>query len=78
MGLEASDGNLTIENFELGVSVDQAAWPFDDLEPFAKTKDAATVPDLPGRATAFITWARAAWHGKVITVECRCARRPGN
>ena len=38
----ARDGNLTIENFELGVCLDQASWRFGDLAPFTNTKDAAT------------------------------------
>jgi Tyrosyl-DNA phosphodiesterase len=67
-GRQNSDGDLTIENFELGVCVEQAAWPFDDLEPL----DGAFVSELPGRGSAFIMWARAVWDGKTVDVDCRC------
>ena len=35
-GRQNEDGKLTIENFELGVCVEQDAWPFDDLEAVRK------------------------------------------
>src|SRR5262249_48809050 len=65
-------GELTIENFELGVCVEQAAWPFNDLEGFDGEQDAATVPELPSRGTARIMWARAVWDGNKVDVDCRC------
>jgi hypothetical protein len=71
-GRQNDDGELTIENFELGVCVKQAAWPFDNLEPFDKTSDAATVTELPARGAALITWARAGWDGNKVDVHCRC------
>ena len=69
------DGTLTIENFELGVCVEQADWPFQALKRFEDAQDAWTVPELPGRGSVPITWAQAVWDGKVIDVECRCAYR---
>jgi len=71
-GRQNDDGQLTIENFELGVCVEQATWPFDDLEAFDSEEDAATVSELPSRGSAFITWARAAWDGNKVDVDCRC------
>jgi len=71
-GSESRDGELTIENFELGVCVEQATWPFDDLEAFDSEQDAATVSELPSRGSALITWARAVWDGKKVDVDCRC------
>jgi len=71
-GSESHDGKLTIENFELGVCSEQATWPFTDLEAFEDEKDVATVLALPSRGSAFITWARAAWDGKKVAVDCRC------
>jgi hypothetical protein len=71
-GRQNEDGQLTIENFELGVCVEQAAWPFNDLDVFDCEQDAATVPELPSRGSALITWARAAWDGNRVDVECRC------
>ncbi len=71
-GSEGGDGELTIENFELGVCLDRASWRFGDLAPFANTKDAATVADAPGRSSSAISWAQAAWDGRHVKVECRC------
>lgn len=73
-GQEKPDGSLAIENFELGVCVDQAIWPFDHLVPFDNSHDAATVAQLPKRTSSAISWARAAWNGKIVTVECRCSK----
>lgn len=67
-----SDDALTIENFELGVCIEQAAWPFDDLSAFDNSEDVATVSELPVRTSAFIMWARAVWDGSKIDVDCRC------
>ena len=71
-GRRNRDGTLTIENFELGVCVEQADWCFDDLQPFDDVRDAATVAELPARGSALISWARAAWNGKRVEVDCRC------
>jgi len=71
-GRQNDAGELTIENFELGVCVEQATWPFDGLEALDSEQDAATVLELPIRASAYITWARAAWDGSKVDVECRC------
>lgn len=71
-GEQNADGGLTIANFELGVCVEQAVWPFDDLEPFERLEDAATVPKLEFCTPGFILWAQAAWDGKKIAVDCRC------
>ena len=47
-GSESQDGQLTIENFELGVCIEQTAWHlFDNLDEFEKLSNAATVPKLP-------------------------------
>src|SRR5262249_39747174 len=71
-GRQNDGGELTIENFELGVCVEQAAWPFNDLEVFDSVQDAATVPELPSRGSALILWARAVWDGNKVDVDCRC------
>lgn len=70
-GRQNDDGQLTIENFELGVCIEQATWPFDALEPLDSAQ-AATVPELPSRGSAFIMWARAVWDGNTVDVDCRC------
>ncbi len=71
-GRQNEDGGLTIENFELGVCIEQNTWPFDNLKPFDSEQDAATVSELPSRGTSLIMWARAAWDGKKVYVDCRC------
>jgi hypothetical protein len=71
-GSEGRDGQLTIENFELGVCVEQPTWPFNDLETFGDEKEAATVSELPSRDSTLITWAQATWDGKKVGVACRC------
>lgn len=71
-GRQNDAGQLTIENFELGVCVEQAAWPFDDLQPFDSVHEAATVSELPTRGSTLILWARALWNGKQVDVSCRC------
>lgn len=71
-GREGGSGELTIENFELGVCIEQAAWPFEELEPFDDVKQAATISQLPNRGTTLITWARARWNGRIVDVDCRC------
>ena len=69
-GTPGSDGSLSIENFELGVCVEQADWPFELLKPLGK--DAATVAQLPPRSNGRISWTDASWDGKSIRVDCRC------
>ena len=71
-GGESRGGKLTIENFELGVCVERASWPFDKLETFGDEKDVATVSELPSWGSVLIMWARAAWDGKKVHIECRC------
>ncbi len=71
-GRRNNDGELAIENFELGVCVEQAIWPFDDLEPFESAQDAYTVSELRSCGPSLIAWARAVWDGKRIAVDCRC------
>lgn len=71
-GSEDGKGVLSIENFELGVCVEQAEWPFEHLDGFADKNDIATIADLGARSWTLITWARAAWDGQVIRIECRC------
>jgi len=71
-GSEDGKGVLSIENFELGVCVEQAEWPFEQLEKFEDENDIATVADLANRSSPLITWARVAWDGQVIGIECRC------
>lgn len=71
-GREDGQGALTIENFELGVSVEQADWPFEALEPFDDENSIATVADLGARSSPLISWGRARWNGEVIRIECRC------
>ncbi len=48
-GRQTDIDGLAIENFELGVCIEQAAWPFNDLEPFASVDDVAIVSHLPSR-----------------------------
>jgi hypothetical protein len=71
-GSEDAKGVLSIENFELGVCVEQAEWPFEQLDEFEDENDIATVAGLDARNWPLITWARAAWDGQVIGVDCRC------
>jgi hypothetical protein len=71
-GKQTDVDGLAIENFELGVCIEQAAWPLDDLQPFASVDDVATVTDLPSRGSALILWARAIWDGNAVAIDCRC------
>jgi hypothetical protein len=71
-GRETRNGDLIIENFELGVCVDHGTWPFEDLEVFDDESVVATVTKLPSRGAALIAWAHATWNGKNVHVECRC------
>ena len=70
-GNENKNGELIIENFELGVCIEQGAWPFD-LDAFPSVNSAATVWQLPAHSAPPVAWARAAWNGKVVSVSCRC------
>jgi hypothetical protein len=71
-GRQTADGGVAIENFELGVCIEQAMWPFDDLEPFENARNASTVSQPPSRDAAFILWARAVWNGSTVAIDCRC------
>jgi hypothetical protein len=71
-GSEDAKGFLSIENFELGVCVEQAEWPFEQLDEFEDENDIATVAGLNSRSSPLITWARAAWDGQEVGIECRC------
>ena len=71
-GRLTDEGELAIENFELGVCIEHAPWPFDHLEPFASVDDVATVSHLPSRGSALILWARAVWDGNMVAIDCRC------
>jgi hypothetical protein len=72
-GRPTDKGGLAIENFELGVCIEQAVWPpFDNLEPFENERNASTVSQLPSRDTAFILWTRAVWDGNTVAIDCRC------
>jgi hypothetical protein len=64
---------LAIENFELGVCVVGATWPFEHLEKFSDLDRAASLAELPVRGSMLLQWARADWDGTIITIECRSA-----
>ncbi|MHB1422255.1 MAG: tyrosyl-DNA phosphodiesterase 1 [Gemmataceae bacterium] len=70
-GWQNDNGELTIENFELGVCVEQGMWPFGNLKSFDSIQDAAVSEAAP-RGSTLILWARAVWDGKRIDVACRC------
>ncbi len=74
-GTKNSDNSLTITNFEFGVSIQQAKWPFDkddfELERL-KTSEAWTTPVEMSPQSVTILWAQATWDGKQVRVECRC------
>lgn len=72
-GRESSSGDVSIENFELGVCVEQANWPlFDKLKTFTDLKLLKTVKTLPITGDSRIMWAQATWDGNMVNVECRC------
>jgi hypothetical protein len=73
-GDEKPNGGLVIENFELGVCIEQAVWPFEQLFEFEDSQNAATSTNKLQRSSRFITWAQATWDGKSILVECKCER----
>jgi hypothetical protein len=64
-------GNLTINNFELGVCIAQAAWPLGQLPEFEKFDSLATHEDKLIRGQCLIPWAEASWDGKNIRLECK-------
>jgi hypothetical protein len=70
-GRKNADGGLTIQNFELGVCVDQATWPFDELDTLHQ-RHAATVSETPQLGSKLINWANASWDGSIVHVQCRC------
>jgi len=70
-GKQASNGEITIENFELGVCIEQADWPFEGLKKFENHQDIATSNNPLRRSTRLISWAQATWDGKKILIECK-------
>ena len=64
-------GNLTIDNFELGVCIAQAAWPLGELPEFDKFDSLATHEDKLIHGHCLIPWAEASWDGKNIRLECK-------
>jgi len=70
-GDEGRNGELSIENFELGICIDQADWPFKGLSEM-DANNAATSSDSLMRNSSLISWAQASWDGKKISVECKC------
>lgn len=67
------DGSLIIDNFELGVCIDRAIWPFDDLKAFSNVDDAVTTEKLPqSLVDSILIWGSASWDGVKISLECRC------
>lgn len=71
-GYESKDGKLTIENFELGVCVEQTIWPFEGLQAFENEDGIATISQSPDPHSALITWCQANWDGQKVLIECRC------
>jgi hypothetical protein len=70
-GKRATNGDLTIDNFELGVCIEQAAWPLGQLAPFATHENVATRTEKLMRGRCLIPWAEASWDGKHIRLECK-------
>lgn len=70
-GKDGANGALSIENFELGVCLDQADWPFAKLQDFDGIENMATVDGPPERSSSLIKWASAEWDGRTIAVSCR-------
>lgn len=71
-GKRATNGDLTIDNFELGVCIEQSAWPLGQLAAFATLENLATRTDKLMRGRCLIPWAEASWDGKHIRLECKC------
>lgn len=72
-GVEESNGEISIENFELGVCIENADWPFENLMEL-DAENAAISADTMRRSAAWISWAQATWNGKKISVECKSER----
>lgn len=72
-GGEGSNGTLNIENFELGVCIENAEWPFANLMELDADNAAISTATMR-RSAAWISWAQATWDGKKITVECKSER----
>lgn len=73
-GEEVRNGGLNIKNFELGVCIEQAEWPFEYLIEFEDSQNAATSTDRLWCSSRLISWAKATWDGKTILVECKSER----
>lgn len=70
-GKLAANGELTIDNFELGVCIEQAAWPLGQLAEFVTLENVASRTDKLIRGRCLIPWAEASWDGKHIRLECK-------
>ena len=70
-GAVEKDGSLSVTNFELGVSIETDAWPFGELEGFDDSADIYVKDVAAHRTSAAISWAAAAWDGRVVRVEAR-------
>lgn len=64
-------GNLTIQNFELGVCIAQAAWPLHQLREFETFSNLATHENKLIHGHCLLPWAQACWDGKHIRLECK-------
>ena len=72
----AADGKVTIRNFELGVVLEGANWPFAGLNLFEDPlAEIATRAPAIRDASSAIGWASAVWDGKVVRLRCRV--KPG-
>lgn len=71
-GKRGVNGELTIDNFELGVCIEQAAWPLSQLAEFSTLDNVATRSGKLMRGRCLIPWAKASWDGKHIQLECKC------
>lgn len=72
-GRAEANGGINIANFELGICIEQADWPFDELAPFADAREIATTAEPQNRFAATILWAAATWNGKAVDITCCCA-----
>ncbi len=70
-GDAASNGSLHIRNFELGVALDDVAWPFENLGSLYPGRASVTEATVPTTA-ARIGWAQASWDGTQVVVDVRC------
>ena len=71
-GRKNANGELFIENFELGVCIGQANWRFEQLDEFDDWESVTTASEAPTREAALITWAQAEWDGTKVIIDCRC------